>query len=187
MIDSFSEKKVLIEKEVQQQIMNTQNDCKNGYFMYDIEYTQPQPFAFYEKSGRFDLLGIKFSNGIPQNIAFFELKSTIEACDGKSGVKKHYQDMNKYCSSKSPDYMKIRKEEARKLFEIYSKLELRGITQNDKKLENKDWEKFMEAEPEINFIFSNEAASRRDELKNNLKLKSDQMFNFKGGILKKLL
>lgn len=115
-------KKNLIEKQRQQKIAIANTNCDNGYFIYDIEYTQPRNSKNEKNSGRFDMLALKFENKIPVELVFIELKSDKKTCKGKSGIGKHYEDLKKYTDN--PNYIRIRKEEAISIVNLYSSLNI---------------------------------------------------------------
>lgn len=80
---------------------------------YDIEYTEHNATA-NNVPGRFDLLGLR-KDGDAYTLLLTELKSTLDACGGKSGITKHEDDYVKYLNSA---FIEKRKEEACKAVEL---------------------------------------------------------------------
>ncbi|RII33088.1 hypothetical protein D2A34_19875 [Clostridium chromiireducens] len=115
-------KNKFIEKQRQQKIAIINNNCDNGYFIYDIEYTQARNSKDEKNSGRFDMLALKFENKVPIELVLIELKSTESACTSNSGVDKHYKDLKDYINNHN--YMRIRKEEAICIFNLYSDINI---------------------------------------------------------------
>ena len=151
--------------------MNLQKDIQEGYFIYDLEFAQKLPNASYEKLGRFDYLALKFENGRPINIAYIELKASLESCSNCSGVEKHLKDMLRYRDyvqyiretikeniSEIPNFNEYRIKEAKEIYQHYAKLGLRGVPQAHSE-STVDWSQLEREDlvPEIIFIFANEA------------------------------
>lgn len=111
-----------IEKQRQQKIAIANTNCDNGYFIYDIEYTQARNSKDEKNSGRFDMLALRVENKIPVELVLIELKSTESACTSNSGINKHYEDLKQY--SNNLEYMKVRKKEAIGIFNTYSSLNI---------------------------------------------------------------
>jgi len=116
------QKKKHIEKQRQQKIAMANTNCDNGYFIYDMEYTQARDSKKEENLGRFDMLAMRFENKVPVELVLIELKSTERACTSNSGIEKHYNDLIKYINNQ--DYMEVRKKEAIDIFNIYYSLDL---------------------------------------------------------------
>ena len=104
-------------KQICRKSHNTEKDRQQqlyaAYFLndvptyYDIEYTEHNSAA-NNVPGRFDLLGLRKENGA-YTLLLTELKSTLNACDGKSGIAKHESDYTKYLDS---SFIETRKAEA---------------------------------------------------------------------------
>lgn len=155
-----------IEKQRQQKIAIANNNCDNGYFIYDIEYTQARNSKNEENSGRFDMLAMRFENKVPVELALIELKSTEAACTSNSGLDKHYEDLKKYINNSL--YIKVRKKEAIDIINTYSYLNI--ISAN--KIEEE-----VDLEVKILFIFTDTA---RSYFKNN-NIPHDEQIEFEDG------
>ena len=114
-----------IEKERQHEIYLNNKNTKNGLFIYDLEFTQPNAKALGLKKNQPDMLAIRFENGKPKTLVLIEVKCTKEAMGGKSGLKEHTEKMNEYIYSKNK-VIDNRREEATKIFEQYNRLGLRN-------------------------------------------------------------
>lgn len=131
---ALENKKFHLERQRQQQIMSSNQDLENGYFIYDMEFSQANENKDVPKSGRFDMMAIKM-NGENINIMFIELKSTLSACnDSETGVKQHYYGIKKYMSKE--ELIDIRKKEAEAIYKMYYEL---GLTSS--KIKNINLEK----------------------------------------------
>lgn len=86
----------LLEKRRQQQIMSANTDISGEYFIYDMEYDQARKSTTDTKSGRFDMLALRRVELNKFALVFIELKCTKSACGGKSGIKKHKDDLEVY-------------------------------------------------------------------------------------------
>lgn len=122
MIDTFSDEKRLTEKAVQHQLFLHPN-CKkleNGYFIYDLEFSQPHAKDLGSKNQP-DMMAIRFNgDGKPERLVFVEVKSKPEAMYGESGLKKHIDGMESY-----PEWLlPIRREDAYYILNQYIQLEL---------------------------------------------------------------
>lgn len=114
------DKNPLIEKQHQQKITLANRFSDNGYFVYDMEYAQPNEKQGDKKSGRFDMLALKIENHKATQLLFIELKSTLSACGGASGIEKHKNDMVEYLARK--DVIEARKKDAEGILDAYNKL-----------------------------------------------------------------
>ncbi len=140
---------VLVEKRWQQRLLFYFNDMMDGYYAYDLEFSQKYPDKDYvekfakangpqysrvraidikEKLGTNepDMLALRFENGRPQALVLIEVKSTESACKGKSDVKKHMEGMNRYAQQEL--FMKKRRTDA---YESLCQYKEMGIIDND--------------------------------------------------------
>jgi len=132
-----------LERQRQQDIMRVNNTLNGEYFVYDIEYDQPRNSSEEAKSGRFDMLALRRKSKGHYNLVIIELKSTIDACIGKCGIEKHRRDLKTYIGKGA--IVKIRKDDALKIYEHYSLLGL--VEQESVQIED----------VEILFVFTDEA------------------------------
>ena len=98
----FKESKQLVlikgkygEFSIQQSIADSNKTKNNKYFIVDMEYAIPQRKIKKDERlpySRIDLVGIENDTN---NIILFELKYGAGALEGDSGVKDHYEKMNK--------------------------------------------------------------------------------------------
>ncbi len=136
-------KSLNLEKDRQQQLYSTYF-LNNELFYYDIEYAE----HYAEKSGlhgRFDLLGLR-KEGDTYTLLLTELKSTIGACGGNSGIVQHEKDYIKYLNSEFVDNRKIEACEAVKLLcTIFARTCPHNLTMNN----------IMQTK--IKFVFSDDA------------------------------
>jgi len=139
-------KNKFIEKQRQQKIAMSNTNCDNGYFIYDIEYTQARDSKEEKNSGRFDMLAMRFENKVPVELVLIELKSTKSACTSGSGIKKHYEDLTEY--SNNLHYINVRKREAIAIFNLYSSLNIISANRIDD---------VVDLNVKILFIFTDEA------------------------------
>ena len=138
------------EKRWQQRLFFHYKNTENGYFAYDLEYSQafpPQGFVkkYAEEHGdkylavnwkslkgskdepgklttnEPDILAIKFEKGVPKAIAIIEVKSTRGACDDPSGIPDHLKGMYEY--SRNPIFMEKRINDAFEMLEQYKTIE----------------------------------------------------------------
>lgn len=116
----LSSKKLYLEKQRQQSIALANRATENGYFVYDIEYSQPNEKQGDEKSGCFDLLALKFEGQKAKQLLLIEVKTTKEACTGSSGVDKHKEDMDKYITN--TEVINVRRKEAEDVMAALDKL-----------------------------------------------------------------
>ena len=141
-----------LERQRQQEIMHGNNSLGEGYFIYDIEYDQPRNSNEEPKSGRFDMLALRRVSKGCYNLVFVELKSTTSACEGGSGIEKHYSDLKKYTGNN--DIVNIRKTDA---VEICKQYGLLGLVEQ---------ESIQVKDVEILFIFTDEAVNYANKIKN---------------------
>lgn len=147
MIDSFFDKKGLVEKSVQQQLF-LHPGCKklrDGYFIYDLEFSQPYGKLLGCKNQP-DMLAIRFDGeGRPKRMAFVEVKSKPEALDGASGLGAHIRGMEHYPSQLLP----VRSQDACHILNQYIQLGL--IKEEDRLFEETEFENLPQ---EILLIFT---------------------------------
>ncbi len=135
---------VLVEKRWQQRLFFHFNDMQNGYYAYDLEFSQRYPDAGFVKAfadsygNQFsavnakniktklgtnepDMLAIRYENGEPQALVLIEVKSTFTACESEtSGVKKHIEGMDRYAKQKI--FMRNRKVDAYNSLSQYKRM-----------------------------------------------------------------
>ena len=120
------------EKKRQQEIYGRFKKVKDGYFFYDLEFSQKHK----DKTDRDndstnnepDMQAIRFrKNGKPESIVFVEVKCTEFAMDGPSGLEEHIKKMKKYKKSRLVD----RRKEACDIMNQYAQLGLRGLTKKN--------------------------------------------------------
>lgn len=122
------------------------------------------------------MLALKFELRKPTKVVLVEVKSTSEACYYKeTGVNAHYKAMKQYIICKKPEYMKIRKEEAIKIFNDYAAAGMRGLNEKNILMVNPS-----SLGEEILFIFTDDA---REEIKNN-NVPEHLKMKFEDGVLK---
>lgn len=122
-------------------------NLKNGYFIYDIEFTEPDPTA--PKNGRPDMLALRFVDGAAKALVFVELKSNYDTCtDSKTGVTPHLQNMKDYLSRK--DLVENRRLEAERVIDTLITLGIAEGADTPTTLSEK-------LQLEILFIFTREA------------------------------
>lgn len=141
---------VLVEKRWQQRLFFHFNDMKNGYYAYDLEFSQRYPDANFVKNYAInngkqffsvnarriktklgtnepDMLAIRYENGEPQALVLIEVKSTYTACESKtSGVKEHMEGMDRYAKQKI--FMRNRITDAYNCLRQYQRM---GFINND--------------------------------------------------------
>ena len=125
-----------IEKIRQQQIFSRMKFQKDGYFFYDMEFSQKSKDDSDEYkealSNEPDMMAIHFNEeGVPDRFAFVEVKSTESAYNNKkSGMVNHLQKMKGY----RKDSLKDRLREAALILFQYDKLGIYNIEVNREKL-----------------------------------------------------
>lgn len=146
--------KLKVEKKEQQKIMSNNTNCKNGYYVYDMEYAQPfkskKVREIYKnitgdtKQNKPDLLAIRFEEGKPKALVFIELKSTEAAMKGKSGAISHMIGMRNYVeNSLNKEFIDNRKKEAYGMMLSYQQL---GIHNCNCHIVKEDFENISEIE-----------------------------------------
>lgn len=109
-----------LEKKRQQDIALANRNADNPFFIYDIEYAEPNGKK-KGVPGRFDMLGVYTEKRMVKKLFLIELKSTIYACKGEtSGIISHENDMEKYLADNKA--LIERKEEAVAILEGYNTL-----------------------------------------------------------------
>lgn len=86
----------LTEKVVQQKLFLACHTLESGYFIYDLEFSQP-----YGKllgcTNQPDMLAIRFDGERrPERLVFVEVKSKTETLEGSSGLREHIRGMEHY-------------------------------------------------------------------------------------------
>ena len=168
-------KKSETEKIRQQQIFSFMREQKNGYFIYDMEFSQPNENRHSQKqnteagiSNKPDMLAIRFdSDGKPAALVFVEVKSTYKACDDtKTGVIPHIEKMDKYPEYRLPN----RRREAYLIMCQYEEL---GLIKLDTPIV---WEEYEDLPLEKILIFTDDAV---DWLKENRELLKEKIERLK--------
>lgn len=144
-----------VEKHVQQEIFSLNHKLCDGLFVYDLEFEQPKKNGVkLGKSNKPDMFAIRYdSDGNMKAICLVEVKSTITAFSGTSGVKNHMKGMLEYLSYSTEEGLLIndRKREACKILNQYRSLGLYGLSEEMPEYKTEDFEKL---ETEIIFVFS---------------------------------
>ena len=146
-------KKIPLEKIRQQQLFYAMKSTQNGYFSFDMEFSQKsmKDQCKEEIRNQTDMLAIRFENGVPKAYVLVEVKSKKKACNGESGVEKHLIAMEQYSKSSN---MTARRREAALIISHYKEL---GLYQFPENIEEAD---YMELPVEILFIFTDDAVSK---------------------------
>lgn len=141
---SDRKKNPLIEKKRQQQIFTANTNRDDGFYIYDLEFSQKfenqklkneyikkckETFGEDAKPNEPDMLSIYYKNGFPQSLVLIEVKSTESAMKGKSDIKKHMYGMKYYVETEinMTSLMENRKEEAYLAMCNYKELGLHNI------------------------------------------------------------
>ena len=106
-MDEYYSKYSKNEREYQQLVARENNKSvisnETDYFITDIEYTHTD-----SKGSRFDLIGIKWESTSqkrqnPNNcrLVIIEMKYGDAALTGKAGIKKHLEDIEKFCGTQN--------------------------------------------------------------------------------------
>lgn len=144
-----------VEKHVQQELFLLNHKLRDGLFIYDLEFQQPKKDGVVlGESNKPDMFAIRFdSNGNMKSICLVEVKSTITAFSGTSGVKNHMRGMLEYLSYITEKGLLIndRKREACNILNQYRSLGLYGLSDEMPPYKVEDFENL---ETEIIFIFS---------------------------------
>ncbi|WP_036610805.1 hypothetical protein [Oribacterium sp. P6A1] len=140
------------EKKRQQELYSIFNYTRNGYFFYDMEFSQKHKNINErnqdENNNKPDMQAIKFGkNGLPERIVFVEVKCTKEAMAGNSGLNEHINKMKHY------NGLINRRKEACDILNQYAQLGLRGLSHSD----SFQYEDFKDLEPEILLVFTDDA------------------------------
>lgn len=154
-IESFSEKKGLTEKLVQQKLFLSCKELENGYYFYDMEFSQPES-KMLECTNQPDMLAIRFDEkGKPKSLVFVEVKSTEDALKGPSGIRSHVLGMESY-----PDWLlPIRGRDACNILNQYIDVGL--LKGRSEPFEEKD---FAQLPKEVLLIFTGEDADGKRTL-----------------------
>lgn len=143
------------EKRVQQEIFTMNHKLKDGLFVYDLEFAQPQKIGVkLGESNKPDMFAVRFdAKGNMRVISLVEVKSTETAFIGTSGAKKHMKGMLEYINYKTEEGLLIddRKKEACRILNQYRELGLYGLSEDIPQFEEAD---FLKLEIEIIFVFS---------------------------------
>lgn len=173
-----------IEKIRQQELLLGLNNTQNGYFVYDSEYNQTftddgekkmykkhvndEYKKYYNlnykdednKVNNPDLLAFRFNKSKIESIVLIEVKSTKDAIEGDSGVKKHLFFMDDYIKYENHGFINTRIEEGKMILHHNCYL---GV--QNKKIDDKQVEKILKQKPkyaEILFIFTDNCISDND-------------------------
>lgn len=157
-------KSILLEKRWQHRLFFEMKNMQDGYYAYDLEFSQPYPNKKdivavvgeekYESKqvtaevikkqvtvNEPDILALKFVGGEPVALAFIEVKCTADACDGNSGINKHLKCMDEYTQNEM--FMKHRKKDAYESLLQYKKMGFISDKVNIPELEKIDIEKML--------------------------------------------
>lgn len=160
--DYFKNKECIVkgkaEKICQQALYYEFHSIKDGYFFYDLEFSQRHKNSKEleddinkEKINQPDMWALHFNGkGKPDKIVMVEVKSTEAAMAGKSGIVKHMKKMKSY------DKVPARIKEAYQIMNQYAKLGLRGLSDKDH-FDVCDFKKLTANDLEILLIFTGEA------------------------------
>lgn len=135
----------LIEKIVQQKLFLANKELKNGYYFYDLEFSQPSAEVLNCKNQP-DMLAIRFdSTGKPKSLVFVEVKSKKQSLRGDSGVIPHVLGMERY-----PDWLlPIRGRDACKILNQYMEIGL--LEERSKEFAEAD---FVRLSKEVLLVFT---------------------------------
>lgn len=136
-----------LEKKRQQQLFHIMRNQEDGYYFYDMEFAEKGKTS--GDKNKPDMQAIRFEKGKPKAWVFVEVKSTVSACGGDSGLDKHVPRMLEYIDDKN-NIIK-RKREALLLFHQYQELGLFSIKREI------DPREFDLLNPEVIVIFTDEA------------------------------
>lgn len=161
-----------LEKKRQQELFRCMQYQKNGYYFYDMEYQQRHDSKAEQddarengESNKPDMQAIRFGkDGKPKALVFVEVKSTLSAYTGKSGVIKHIKGMRNYPEC----YKDSRRREAFLLLNQYEKL---GLKEFERKVIEDEYRKLP---LEHILIFTDEAGDKwiGDETPEIMKIKN---------------
>lgn len=155
-MDEYFTKYSKNEREYQQLIARENNNSvisnETDYFITDIEYTHTD-----SKDSRFDLIGIKWESTSqkrqnPNNcrLVIIEMKYGDGAITGKAGIKKHLEDVEKFCGNQNN--LDTLKEATVNLFMQLREL---GLVRFGKDDNSNKIEKLSDNKPEFILIFAN--------------------------------
>lgn len=162
------------EREFQQLVARENNNSiisnDTDYFITDIEYTHPD-----SKESRFDLVGINWKSTSQERkskdncrIVLIEMKFGDGALVGVAGIRKHLDDIEKFCGDKKK--LDILKEETISSFKQLREL---GLIQFGKNGNKNQIEQLSNDNPEFILLFANHKPSKsklESEFKNLPKL-----------------
>ena len=142
-----------LEKRRQQELFRKFTFTKNGYFFYDMEFSQRHEDMASQRSDQTnnkpDMLAIRFDpQGQSERLVFVEVKSTKAAMRGASGLVEHLGKMERY------EHLADRRREACQLMNQYAQLGLRGLSPQV----FFPWEDFEHLPLELLLVFTDEAA-----------------------------
>ena len=151
-------KSLWLEKVRQQQLFSRIKYQKEGYFLYDLEFSQKKMDDLEDQaeclSNEPDMLAVYFdSTGNPDRFAFVEVKSTDKAYSGDSGMVAHLKKMRKY----PVEYLEARLREAALIIQQYKELGLYNISREVLK---EEFSKLAKKNYESLFIFTDKAVGR---------------------------
>lgn len=151
-------KAIWLEKVRQQQLFAKMKHTTDGYFFFDMEFSQKSlkdSDQYGEAlSNEPDMLAIFFdSNGLPKKYTFVEVKCTNSAYTGKSGMVAHLQKMKEY----PVEYMEARLREAALVLKQYEKLGFYSFAQP---VQMADYMKLVSKKPENLFVFTDDALDK---------------------------
>lgn len=127
-----------IEKRWQQSIFRKMKNAQDGYYAYDMEFSQKYPNGDIRKkmeTNEPDILAIRYENNEPKALVLVEVKSTRSACVGDCNIKKHLKGMKNY--SDNTILVGKRVTEAKQMLEQFKELELLDDKVDIEILENK--------------------------------------------------
>ena len=162
-----------IEKCEQQKLMSANTRCKDGYYIYDMEFAQPykskdlkeiyKKITGSEKQNKPDSLAVKFdADGKPEKLVFVELKSTYNAMKGNSSAVAHMFGMRNYINCPlNREFIEHRKKEAYEIIKCYKALGLHHCTADVDGLANE--EAFMNIKDiELLLVISDNTPNQKD-------------------------
>ena len=158
------------EKHAQQELFMMNHTQKNGLFIYDLEFMQPEIKEISLKNAnKPDMFGIRYnSDGKPTAICLIEVKSTVSALSGKCGLEEHLKGMEQYLKLhyRSADGNKKliddRKKEAYRILKQYEEIGFYDVHLKESE------EDFLKLNVEIMFIFTNGIHMNKKNLQKNL-------------------
>ncbi len=117
-----------VEKRWQQSLFNHYKSIDsngNGLYVYDLEFSQAFPGVTLRSKMKSvvnepDMLGIRFENGIAKALVLIEVKSTMSAATGSSGIGEHLRGMYLYALERK--LMHNRWNDAREILKRYQSM-----------------------------------------------------------------